>query len=264
MPEPNQANMNTTARPTKAILVTGGSRGIGRAICIAMADKKAPIYVNYSSNEGAALETCASLEALGAQAMPIRANVADQNEVNAMFTTIRQSGHWVHTLINNAGIVADTLAASMSTDQWHSVISTNLDGLFYCVRAAIPTMSARKSGRIVSIASVSALKAQIGQLNYAASKAGVLAMTRGLAVELGRHRIRVNAVAPGFIETDMLNDIRNSEKGKKLLEETANFAIPLRRLGKPEEVASVVRFLCSEAASYITGQTIVVDGGLSV
>lgn len=256
--------MNIAARPQKAVLVTGGSRGIGRAICAAMADPAMPVFVNYARNPQAAEETCAMVEQSGGKAFAIQADVSDHEQVQQMFQFVREQGYWVHTLINNAGIVADTIAASMSIEQWRSVLATNLDGSFFCIRTALSTMSARKSGRIVNIASVSGIKAQPGQVNYAASKAGVMALTRGLARELGRYGVRVNAVAPGFIETEMLSDLRNSEKGEEFLQQTAAAAIPLGRLGQPEEIASVVRFLCSKAASYITGQVITVDGGLSV
>ncbi|WP_211440666.1 3-oxoacyl-ACP reductase FabG [Collimonas humicola] len=256
--------MNIAARPQKAVLVTGGSRGIGRAICAAMADPAMPVFVNYARNPQAAEETCAVVAAAGGKAFAVQADVSDHEQVQRMFLSIREQGYWVHTLINNAGIVADTIAASMSIEQWRSVLATNLDGSFFCIRTALSTMSARKSGRIVNIASVSGIKAQPGQVNYAASKAGVMALTRGLARELGRYGVRVNAVAPGFIETEMLSDLRSSEKGEEFLQQTAAAAIPLGRLGQPEEIASVVRFLCSKAASYVTGQVITVDGGLSV
>src|SRR6218665_1273252 len=244
----------------RAILVTGGSRGIGRAACVVLADLGPPIYVNYARDRAAADETCA----LGEQAGGRKALVEDRAEVQAMFEKIRADGHWVHTLVNNAGIVADNMAAVMTLEQWRSVLSTNLDGAFHCARAALSTMSVRKAGSIVNVASVSGLRAQPGQINYAASKAGLMAMTRGLAREMGRYGVRVNAVAPGFIETDMLNSVKSSERGQAMLDEALKHQAALRRAGKPKEVASVIRFLCSPASSYVTGQTIVVDGGLSV
>ena len=181
-----------------------------------------------------------------------------------MFSQIRDSGCWVHTLVNNAGIAKDTLVAMMSQQSWRDVLSTNLDGSFYCARAAIPTMIARKAGQIVNVASVSALRAQVGQVNYSAAKAGMVAMTRGLSRELGRYGIRVNAVAPGFIETEMLVEMRANPRGQALLEQARDERIPLARFGTAQEVGQTVAFLCSSAASYVTGHVLVVDGGLSV
>lgn len=255
--------MDKTTRPQKAILVTGGSRGIGRAICLALADLEMPVFVNYARQRDAALQTCAALADAGATGIPVHADVADQEQVTRMFAEIREQGYWVHTLVNNAGIVADNIAATMSGEQWRGVLSTNLDGAFYCCRAAMGSMTVRKGGRIINVSSVSGLQAQVGQVNYAASKAGVLAMTRGMALELGRYNVRVNAVAPGFIDTEMLDQVRSTERGAQMLAQPGQH-IPLGRLGQPEEVAGVVRFLCSKAAGYITGQVIVVDGGLNV
>lgn len=248
----------------RAILVTGGSRGIGRAACEALADLGRPIYVNYARDRAAADATCALVEQAGGRARPLQGAVDDPAAVQAMFEQVRADGHWVHTLVNNAGIVADNMAAAMTLEQWRSVLATNLDGAFHCTRAALATMSVRKAGCIVNVASVSGLRAQPGQINYAASKAGLMAMTRGLAREMGRYGVRVNAVAPGFIETDMLDGIKSSERGQAALDEALKQQAALRRAGKPKEVASVIRFLCTPASSYVTGQTIVVDGGLSV
>lgn len=260
----NNPAPSNAVQPARAILVTGGSRGIGRAACVALADLGMPIYVNYAKGRAAADETCALVEQAGGQARPVQARVDDPAEVQAMFDQIRADGHWVHTLVNNAGIVADNMAAMMTLEQWRSVISTNLDGAFHCTRAALSTMSVRKAGSIVNVASVSGLRAQPGQINYAASKAGLMAVTRGLAREMGRYGVRVNAVAPGFIETDMLEGVKSSERGQVMLDEALKQQAALRRAGQPKEVASVIRFLCTPASSYVTGQTIVVDGGLSV
>lgn len=248
----------------KAILVTGGSRGIGRAISIALVERGLPVFVNYRKDHEAANATCAAIQAAGGEAFPIAANVADRDAVTGMFAEIRQRGFWIQTLVNNAGIVKDNLVATMSADDWHDVISTNLDSSFYCVRAALTTMMVRRSGQIVNLASVSGIRALIGQANYAAAKAGVLALTRGLAREVGRYGIRVNAVAPGFIETDMLAELQATPKGLEMLDEIKNKMIPLARFGSAEEVAQTVCFLCSKSARYITGHVLVVDGGLSV
>lgn len=257
--------MNTLAsKPQKSILVTGGSRGIGRAICLALSDMALPIFVNYHKNLQEAEATCALIVEAGGKAMPVMAQVGNPENVQVMFDFIRGQNCWVHTLVNNAGIVADAMAATMSQQQWQSVISTNLDGTFYCTRAALASMTVRKAGCIVNIASVSSIKAQLGQINYAASKAGVMAMTRVLSKEVGRYGVRVNAIAPGFVQTEMLDELVSSDKGRIMLEQATKQMIALGRAGKPEEIGAVVRFLCSPEASYITGHTLVVDGGLSV
>lgn len=256
--------MSAIPKPERAVLVTGGSRGIGRAICVALADAGMPIFVNYAKRSDEAQQTCALVEAAGGRAMVLQARVDEPEEVEAMFQQVRSQGCWVHTLVNNAGITADAMAAAMSREQWRSVLSTNLDGSFHCTRAALSTMTVRKAGCIVNVASVSGLRAQAGQLNYAASKAGMLAMTRTLAREVGRYGIRVNAVAPGFVQTDMLEGLSGTDNGRAMLEQATRTQIPLGRLGQPSEVGAVVRFLCSKAASYMSGQTLVVDGGLSV
>lgn len=253
----------TSTRPKKCTLVTGASRGIGRAIAVALADLESHIFVNYANHKDDADYTCSLIRDAGGSAQAVEARVDDPEAVTSMFEVIREKGYWVHTLINNAGITADAMAATMSIEQWRSVMATNLDGAFYCTRNAIATMTVRKRGNIVNVASVSGLKAQLGQINYAASKAGLIAMTRGLAKELGRYGVRVNAVAPGFVQTEMLDKLTDTEKGRQLLGQAVQNLICLGRAGKPEEIASVVRFLCSPAASYITAQTLVVDGGLS-
>lgn len=258
--------MNSPTIPSrqlrKAALVTGASRGIGEAVARSLATEL-PVFVNYRNGRAAAEAVCDAIRAAGGEAHPIAADVSDREAVLQMFAQIRERGYWVHTLVNNAGIVRDNLVASMSSDEWRDVLGTNLDSSFYCIRAALQTMMSRKGGQIVNVASVSGIRAQAGQANYSAAKAGMLALTRGLAREVGRYGIRVNAVAPGFIETDMLIDMQENERAKALLEDARTRMIPLARFGSVDEVAQTVAFLCSKAASYITGHVLVIDGGLS-
>ena len=171
--------------------------------------------------------------------------------------------YWVQTLVNNAGITRDNFVARMSDDEWRSVIDTNLNGAFFGVRQVLPGMIARRAGTIVNVASVSGLRGQEGQANYGAAKAGLLALTRALAREVARYNIRVNAVAPGFVETDMLVRLREHPEQARRLEQARTEMIPLARFGTPQEIAGVVRFLASDEASYMTGQVLVVDGGLT-
>lgn len=248
----------------KSVLVTGGSRGIGRAVCVALARDGWPVMVNYQRDESAAQAVCEQVRAAGGEALAFKADVSKRAEVRDMLAAVKEAGYWVNALINNAGIVRDNAVPMMAADEWESVISTNLSGTFYCVREVVPTMMARKNGIIVNVASVSGLRGQVGQANYGAAKAGVMALTRSLARETGRFNVRVNAIAPGFIETDMLAHMQDNARARELLDKARGEMIPLARFGKVEEVADAVRFLVSPSASYITGQTLVVDGGLSV
>lgn len=248
----------------EAVLVTGASRGIGRAVAVSLASLGQPVLVNFVNDREGAEHTCGLIREAGADAEVFHANVAERSDVDAMFAAIRARGYQVGTLVNNAGVARDNLLSLMTDDEWHAVLRTNLDGAYYCCRSVIRSMMVRKRGAIVNLASVSALRSPAGQANYAAAKAGLIAMTRSLAREAGRFNIRVNAVAPGLIETDMLSPLKSSNAGRDMLEQARTQMIALGRLGSAAEVASAVRFLVSDEASYLTGHVLVVDGGLSI
>ena len=239
-------------------LVTGGSRGIGAAIARRLAADGMAVAVNYATNEARAAEVVADIEGSGGTAVAVRADVGNAGAVDDMFTTVTEVLGPVTVLVNNAGITDDGLMLRMGPEQWDRVITTNLTSVFLCTRAALRPMVRARSGRIITISSVSGLSGNPGQANYAAAKAGIIGLTKSVAKEVGSRGITVNAVAPGFIATDMTDDLGTS------VTDRAREQISLGRLGLPEEVASVVGYLASEGASYITGQTIVVDGGLAL
>jgi 3-oxoacyl-[acyl-carrier protein] reductase len=245
----------------KAALITGASRGIGQAIAQGLS-ADLPVILHCKERMDAALDTLDKIVEAGGTGMVVRARVESASEVDAMFEEIRDAGFWVHTLVNNAGIKRDRLAAVMNLDDWRAVMDTNLNGAFHCIKATVGGMVARKAGNIINIASVSGLHGQVGQANYAAAKSGMVGMTKSLAKELGRYGIRVNCVAPGFVETEMLADVRGNPASLAALEEAVRRDIPLRRIGQPAEVAALVQFLASTRASYMTGQVIEIDGGM--
>jgi 3-oxoacyl-[acyl-carrier protein] reductase len=236
-------------------LVTGGSRGIGRAICLKLAAMGYPVIVNYQSNRAAAEETKSLIESGGGQAELLPFDVSDKTAVETAISEW-QSAHtddYIAVLINNAGIRRDNFMFWMSDAEWHSVIDTGLNGAFYVTRALVKYMMNKKFGRIVNIVSISGVTGMSGQTNYSAAKAGIIGMTRSLALETAKKRVTVNAIAPGFIETDMTKDLPQDELRK---------LVPMQRFGKAEEVAELAGFLASEAAGYITGQVINISGGL--
>jgi len=242
----------------KTAIVTGSSRGIGRAIALELGQAGASVVINYSSNDAAAEEVKKQIEDSGGAAVTIQADVTDYNQCESMIqNTIEHFGR-IDILVNNAGITRDNLLARMKAEEWQDVIDTNLTGVYNCCRAALrPLLKQKSGGRIINIASVAGIHGNTGQANYAAAKGGVISFTRTLAKELGSRGITVNAVAPGFIETEMTEILSEGMK------EQVISRIALGRLGKPEDVASVVLFLAS-SADYVTGQVIAVDGNLSM
>ncbi|MBU0763235.1 MAG: 3-oxoacyl-ACP reductase FabG [Bacteroidetes bacterium] len=239
----------------KYALVTGGSRGIGRAICIGLAHPDVHILVNYLSNREEAVKTLELIREKGGTGELMQFDIGNLAEVEKELGTWMEDhkGEYISILVNNAGVRKDTMMMWMKNEEWSEVIDTNLNGFFYVTRRLLQDMLINKSGRIINVVSLSGLKGLPGQSNYSAAKAGVIGATKALAQEVGRKNVTVNAVAPGFIRTDMTKDI--PEKELKSM-------IPLNRFGEPEEVAEVVAFLASEKSSYITGEVISVNGGL--
>ncbi|WP_199248944.1 3-oxoacyl-[acyl-carrier-protein] reductase [[Phormidium] sp. ETS-05] len=241
--------------PGKVALVTGASRGIGRAIALALAAEGAKVAVNYATSSSAADAVVAEITAAGGEACAIGANVSQPDQVDNLIAAVTNKWGQIDVLVNNAGITRDTLLLRMKLEDWQAVIDLNLTGVFLCCRAVSKIMLKQKSGRIVNITSVSGLMGNPGQANYSAAKAGVIGFTKTLAKEFASRGITVNAVAPGFIATDMTKDLKGAEEVLKF--------IPLGRFGQAEEVAGMVRFLAADpAAAYITGQVMNVDGGM--
>ncbi|MEX5286008.1 3-oxoacyl-[acyl-carrier-protein] reductase [Selenomonas sputigena] len=240
----------------KAALVTGASRGIGRAIALRLAAEGARVAINYAGNAKAAEEVKAAIEAAGGTALLCQADVADSAAVEAMIAEVVKAFGSLDILVNNAGITRDGLLLRMKDEDFDAVVDTNLKGVFYCTKAAAKIMMKKRRGRIVNMASVVGLMGNAGQANYAAAKAGILGFSKSVARELASRGITVNMVAPGFIGTDMTAVLPDTVK-EKMLED-----IPLGRMGEPEDVAEAVLFLVSDQASYITGQVVNVDGGM--
>ena len=242
----------------KTAIVTGGSRGIGRAVCLELARRGCNIVLSFAGNTAAADQTVSDCQALGVQALAVQGNVADADAVKALFDAALEKFGAIDILVNNAGITRDNLLMLLKEEDFDAVVDTNLKGAFLCMKAAVRPMMKQRHGRIISLSSVVGLRGNAGQVNYAASKAGVIGMTKSLAKELAGRNITVNAVAPGFIDTDMTAVLPDKAK------EAILSSIPMARLGAAEDVASAVAFLASDEAGYITGQVLAVDGGMSM
>ena len=240
----------------KCAIVTGAAKGIGKAIALKLASLGANIVLNYRSSEKEAAEVANEIKELGVEVLTVKADISKLDEVEELVKAAKEKFGSVDIIVNNAGITKDGLILRMKEEDFDSVIDVNLKGVFNCMKAITPVMVRQKQGKIISISSVVGIAGNAGQVNYSASKAGIIGMTKSLAKELGSRGVNVNAVAPGFIETDMTNTL-----GDKVKEE-AEKNIPLKRFGKAEDVAECVAFLASGASDYITGQVIQVDGGM--
>ena len=238
----------------KYALITGGSRGIGRAICQKLAADGFHVLINYRSNVEEAMQTLKSVQEDGGSGELLPFDVSKPAEIKSVLGKwVDQNDHFIEVLVNNAGTKMDNLLIWMKQEEWTDIMDTNLNSFFYVTKLLLKNMLANKCGRIINVVSLSGQKGMAGQVNYSAAKAGLIGATKALAQEIGRRKVTVNAVAPGFIKTDMTNDLPEKELQK---------LIPLNRFGEAEEVAEVVAFLASEKSSYITGETISVNGGL--
>lgn len=240
----------------KVALVTGASRGIGKAIALALAENGAAVAVNYSSSEASAVEVAELIRKNGGKAEIFKARVNVEAEVEEMFSAVEKSLGPVDILVNNAGITKDNLLMRMKTEEWDSVIDVNLKGAFLCTRRAVKGMMKNRYGKIINISSVVGFAGNAGQFNYSATKAGIIGMTKSAALECASRGIRVNAVAPGFIETDMTASLSDDVKAAYMEK------IPLKSLGKPEDIANAVVYLASPLSDYMTGHTLHLNGGM--
>ena len=239
-------------------LITGASRGIGRAIALRLASEGVKIAVNYNSGEALANELVDEISAQGGEAIALRADVSDEAQVKAMVVAVRKEWKRLDILVNNAGIRNDRLLMRMTTREWDDTLNVNLRGAFFCTKAALPLMVRQRRGRIINMSSVVGVAGNPGQANYAASKAALIGLTKSVAKEVARRNITANALAPGYILTGMVEELSEDLKAQVLSR------VPMNRLGVPEDIAGIVAFLCTDEASYITGQVIRVDGGLAI
>ncbi|SFE15134.1 3-oxoacyl-[acyl-carrier protein] reductase [Chitinophaga sp. CF118] len=239
----------------KCALITGGSRGIGRAICVKLAEQGYYVIINYKGNEAAAIETLEAVRAKGSDGEVMKFDVGNEAEVQAVLGTwVEQNKEkQVEVLVNNAGIREDNLMFWMNTAQWTNVVNTSLNGWFYVTKQILNNMLMKRYGRIINIVSLSGIKGMPGQTNYSAAKAGIIGATKALAQEVAKRGVTVNAIAPGFISTDMTAELNEKELAAM---------VPMNRFGKPEEVAEAVAFFASKGSSYITGEVLSINGGL--
>lgn len=239
----------------KYALVTGGSRGIGKACCVKLAEMGYNILVNYKGNKEAAVETASLVREYGVSAQILQFDVANKEEVKHAIITWQEQHNdcMVEVLVNNAGVRQDTLMMSMTDEQWESVLDTSLQGMYYVTKQVLNQMLMNRYGRIINMVSLSGLKGQPGQVNYSAAKAGMIGATKALAQEIAKRNVTVNAIAPGFIKTDMTEELNEGDLKKM---------IPMQRFGEVQEVADLVGFLASKSAGYITGQVVSINGGL--
>lgn len=240
----------------KVAVVTGASRGIGRSIALYLAKEGAKVVVNYSGSEQKALQVVDEINSMGTNAITVQANVADVDSVTQLMDTAIKEFGSIDILVNNAGITRDNLLMRMKEDEWDDVINTNLKGVFLCTKAVTRQMMKQRSGRIINISSIVGVMGNAGQANYVAAKAGVIGLTKTTARELASRNILVNAIAPGFITTEMTDALSEDMKNAMLSQ------IPLAKLGQPEDIAKAVVFLASDDSSYMTGQTLHIDGGM--
>jgi len=240
----------------KVAVVTGASRGIGRAIALKLADEGAKVVVNYSGSQAKAEEVVARIQENGGEAIAVQASVSQSEEVIALIDTAVKTFGSLDILVNNAGITRDNLLMRMKEDEWDDVLNTNLKGVFLCTKAVTRQMMKQRAGRIINISSIVGVAGNAGQANYVAAKAGVIGLTKTTAKELASRNILVNAIAPGFIETEMTDQLPEELKQGMLTQ------IPLAKLGQPEDIAKAVAFLASDDANYMTGQTLHIDGGM--
>ncbi|MGY4794400.1 3-oxoacyl-[acyl-carrier-protein] reductase [Lysinibacillus sp. FSL K6-0057] len=240
----------------KVAVVTGASRGIGRAIALKLADEGAKVVVNYSGSQAKAEEVVAMIQENGGEAIAVQASVSKTEEVTALMDAAVKTFGSLDILVNNAGITRDNLIMRMKEDEWDDVLDTNLKGVFLCTKAVTRQMMKQRAGRIINISSIVGVAGNAGQANYVAAKAGVIGLTKTTAKELASRHILVNAIAPGFIETEMTEQLPEDIKQGMLTQ------IPLAKLGQPEDIAKAVAFLASDDANYMTGQTLHIDGGM--
>ncbi|MFJ7913433.1 MULTISPECIES: 3-oxoacyl-[acyl-carrier-protein] reductase [unclassified Lysinibacillus] len=240
----------------KVAVVTGASRGIGRAIALKLADEGAKVVVNYSGSQAKAEEVVATIQENGGEAIAVQASVSKTEEVSALMDAAVKTFGSLDILVNNAGITRDNLLMRMKEDEWDDVLDTNLKGVFLCTKAVTRQMMKQRAGRIINISSIVGVAGNAGQANYVAAKAGVIGLTKTTAKELASRNILVNAIAPGFIETEMTEQLSEDIKQGMLTQ------IPLAKLGQPEDIAKAVAFLASDDATYMTGQTLHIDGGM--